>query len=182
MLLFGMIIGIGLKSISSFMRRMLTPSEFDILQAKMYGSVNNADPSYFPIVIPIILILAIVLFKMSSKLNIMALGNNNAKMLGIDTKSYIVILIIVSIFMAISTSMIGSLNFFGFLISAIIYEICPTYNHKHIFSLAILLAMFILSLSYFLMYYVFSAQGVVGVLIELIGGIYFLMIIRKYKQ
>src|SRR5699024_548751 len=33
MLLIGVIIGTGLKSLSSFMRRLLAPSEFDILQA-----------------------------------------------------------------------------------------------------------------------------------------------------
>jgi len=37
MLLVGIIIGTGLRSVSSFMRRLLSPSEFDILQADCLG-------------------------------------------------------------------------------------------------------------------------------------------------
>ena len=43
MLLVGVIIGTGLKSLSSFMRRLLAPSEFDILQARLFGSVNKIN-------------------------------------------------------------------------------------------------------------------------------------------
>lgn len=56
MLLVGVIIGTGLRSLSSFMRRLLAPSEFDILQARLFGSVNNANSKYFIIAIPIVLI------------------------------------------------------------------------------------------------------------------------------
>ncbi|WP_312068210.1 iron chelate uptake ABC transporter family permease subunit, partial [Exiguobacterium sp.] len=41
MLLVGIILGTGLNSLSSFMRKMLAPSEFDILQARLFGSVTN---------------------------------------------------------------------------------------------------------------------------------------------
>ena len=60
MLLVGIIIGTGLNSMSTFMRKLLAPSEFDILQAKLFGSVNHADPAYFPIVIPMIIIVAVL--------------------------------------------------------------------------------------------------------------------------
>lgn len=45
-LLVGVIIGIGLRSFSSFLRRLLSPSEFDILQVRLFASVNNAQPDY----------------------------------------------------------------------------------------------------------------------------------------
>ena len=61
MLLVGIIIGTGLNSMSTFMRKLLAPSEFDILQAKLFGSVNHADPAYFPIVIPMIIIVAVLI-------------------------------------------------------------------------------------------------------------------------
>jgi iron complex transport system permease protein len=61
MLLVGVIIGTGLKAVSSFMRRLLAPSEFDILQARSFGSVNNADPEYFPVAIPIVIVAAVLL-------------------------------------------------------------------------------------------------------------------------
>src|SRR5690625_7686316 len=43
MLLVGIIIGGGLGSVSTFMQRLLTPSEFDVLTARLFGSVTNAS-------------------------------------------------------------------------------------------------------------------------------------------
>ncbi len=54
MLLVGVVIGGGLGSLSTLMQRMLTPSEFDVLTARLFGSVNNAETEYFPIAIPLV--------------------------------------------------------------------------------------------------------------------------------
>ncbi|NLC05271.1 MAG: iron chelate uptake ABC transporter family permease subunit [Erysipelothrix sp.] len=183
MLLIGIIIGTGLRSLSSFMRRLLSPSEFDILQARLYGSVNNADPEYFPIVIPIV-ILVIVLFMISSnKLNVLSLGKDVSTNLGMNyQKGLIQTLVLVSILMSISTALVGPMTFFGFLVATLTYQLTPTYNHKYLFPMAIALSFLVLSGAYFLMYHVFNAQGVVSVIIELIGGGTFLILIfRKGK-
>ena len=76
MLLVGVIIGTGLRSFHTFMRRLLAPSEFDILQARLFGSVNNADSAYFPIAIPIVIIAAMLLLAYSKKLNVLSLGKD----------------------------------------------------------------------------------------------------------
>lgn len=183
MLLIGIIIGTGLRSLSSFMRRLLSPSEFDILQARLYGSVNNADPEYFPIVIPIV-ILVIVLFMMNTnKLNVLSLGKDVSTNLGMNyQKGLIQTLVLVSILMSISTALVGPMTFFGFLVATLTYQLTPTYNHKYLFPMAIALSFLVLSGAYFLMYHVFNAQGVVSVIIELIGGGTFLILIfRKGK-
>ena len=46
MLLVGIILGGGMGALATFMQRMLTPSEFDVLSARLIGSVANADASY----------------------------------------------------------------------------------------------------------------------------------------
>lgn len=76
LLLVGIIIGTGLRSVSSFMRRLLAPSEFDILQAKLFASVNNADSAYFPVAIPIVIIAAALLLANAKRLNVLALGKD----------------------------------------------------------------------------------------------------------
>ena len=84
MLLVGIIIGTGLNPVSTFMRRLLAPSEFDILQARLFGSVNNADSAYFPIVIPIVIIAAFLLLAFSKNLNVLSLGKDVATSLGVN--------------------------------------------------------------------------------------------------
>ena len=181
MLLVGIIMGTGLRSISSFMRRMLAPSEFDILQARLFGSVNNAKAEDFPLALTLVLIAGVLLYMNASRLNVVSLGEDVAVNLGVRyRRNVIYTLVLVSVLMSVSTALIGPLSFFGFLVATLTYQITPTYNHRYLFLMAFTLGFLVLAGSYFLMYHVFNAQGVVSIIIELCGGLIFLfMIFRK---
>ena len=180
MLLIGVIIGTGLRSVSSFMRRLLAPSEFDILQARSFGSVNNADARYFPIAIPIVIVVAILIIAYSKKLNVLALGKGASAALGVNSKvGTIYILVLVSILMSISTALLGPLTFYGFLVATLTYQIAPTYDHRYIFPMALALGFVTLTAAYFVMNHVFPAQGVVSVIIEMFGGLIFLIVLLR---
>lgn len=180
MLLVGVIIGTGLRSLSSFMRRLLAPSEFDILQARLFGSVNNADVKYFPIAIPIVIIVAILLIAHSKKLNVVSLGKDVSTSLGVNHQfSVIYTLVLVSILMSISTALVGPLTFYGFLVATLSYQAAQTYDHRYIFPMALAIGFLILTGAYFFMNHVFNAQGVVSIIIEMFGGITFLVIILR---
>ena len=183
MLLVGVILGQGLRSISSFMRRLLSPSEFDILQARLFASVNNSNPEYFLMSAFIIIAIVAILIANTNKLNVLALGKDVAKNLGVDHKKLTVLVLVgVSILISISTALVGPMTFFGFLVATLSYELIDTFDHKRILAMGSLLAYVILSGSYFIMNHIFNANGVVSVLIELIGGLAFLiMIFRKEK-
>lgn len=181
MLLVGIVIGTGLRSLSLFIRKLLSPAEFDILQARLFASVNNSDSSYFKLAFPIVFIVSLILFFNSKYLNVLSLGKDVSINLGLDyNKLSILSLVIVSILMAISTALVGPMTFFGFLAASLTYEICKSYDHKFIFAMGILLAFSILTFAYFIMNHVFPAQGVVNIIIEFFGGILFLiMLLRK---
>lgn len=181
MLLVGVIMGTGLRSVSSFMRRMMAPSEFDILQARLFASVNNANADDFPIAITLVVIAVVLLFLLANKLNVISLGKDVAINLGVRYQSTLIYtLILVSVLMSVSTALVGPLSFFGFLVATLTYQITPTYNHRYLFPMALALGFLILAGAYFLMYHVFDAQGVVSIIIELSGGLIFLlMIFRK---
>lgn len=180
MLLVGVIMGTGLRSLSSFMRRLLAPSEFDILQARLFGSVNNADAAYFPIAIPIVLGVVVLLFLFAKRLNVVSLGRDVSITLGVNhQKSLIFTLILVSILMSVSTALVGPLTFYGFLVATLTYQAVSTYDHRYIFPMALAIGFLIITGAYFIMYHVFNAQGVVSVIIEMFGGITFLIVVLR---
>lgn len=182
MLLVGIIIGTGLNSVSTFMRRLLSPSEFDILQARLFGSVNNADSAYFPIVIPMVIIVALLILAHSKNLNVLSLGKDVATSFGVKYQpSVIYTLVLVAILMSISTALIGPLTFYGFLVATLSYQAASTYDHRYIFPMAFAIGFLIITSAYFLMYHVFHAQGVVSVIIELFGGIIFLTVVLRKR-
>ncbi|EHR34674.1 iron chelate uptake ABC transporter family permease subunit [Helcococcus kunzii] len=183
LLLIGIILGIGLRSISSFMSRLLSPNEYDILQARLFASVNNSKSESIPIAIILLIISASLLFFNSKKLNVFSLGKDIAINLGLNYKrTSLFILFLISMLISISTALIGPITFLGFLSALFTYHFANTYDHKYLFIMSIFISYSILAFSYFIMNHVFYAEGVVTIIIELIGGISFLfLVIRKGK-
>ncbi|WP_313770467.1 iron chelate uptake ABC transporter family permease subunit [Corynebacterium anserum] len=180
MLLIGVVIGGGLGSVSTFMQRLLTPSEFDVLTARLFGSISNADPEYFPIAIPLMLVAGGSLFVAGRKLNVLALGRDTTVNLGINHKLFAVyILVLVTVLMALSTSLVGPMSFLGFLVATLAYQCADTYDHRYIFPMAFFIGLVVLTGAYFIMNHVFYAQGVVSIIIELVGGAVFLFVILR---
>lgn len=180
MLLIGIVIGGGLGAISTFMQRLLTPSEFDVLAARLFGNVSNADPSYLPLAIPLVLAASVLLWLRSRRLNLMALGPDAARSLGLDhRRELFVVLFLVAVLMATSTALVGPMTFLGFLVATLAYQFADTHDHRLIFPVAVLTAFTVLAGAYFVMKNIFYAQGMVSILIELVGGTVFLIVILR---
>lgn len=180
MLLVGIVIGGGLGSVAAFMQRMLTPSEFDLLTARLFGSVNNADSNYYPISILLIVCAGGVILLNANKLNVLALGRATTTNLGLNHKRLsVLILVIVSVLMATSTALVGPMTFLGFLVATLTYQLAGTYDHRFLFPLSVSVGFLVLTGAYFIMNHVFYAQGVVSIIIELIGGSVFLVVLLR---
>ena len=180
MLLVGIVIGGGLASLSTFMQRMLTPSDFDLLTARLFGSVNNADPEFFPVAIPLVIAAIVVIALHSRALNVMSLGREVATNLGVNYQvRSITVLVAVSVLMAVSTAMVGPMTFLGFLVATIAYQAADTYDHRFVLPMAALIGYVTLASAYFILNHVFYAHGVVSIIIELVGGSIFLYVVLK---
>ncbi|MFJ6548898.1 iron chelate uptake ABC transporter family permease subunit [Microbacterium sp. NPDC091676] len=180
MLLVGIVIGGGLGAIATFMQRLLTPSEFDVLAARLFGNVSNADPSYLPLAIPLVIAASTLLRLRSRRLNVLALGPDAARSLGLDhRREQFLVLTLVAVLMATSTALVGPMTFLGFLVATLAYQFADTHDHRLIFPVAVLTAFSILAGAYFVMKNVFYAQGMVSILIEIVGGTVFLIVILR---
>ena len=180
MLLVGIVLGGGLGSVSTFMQRLLTPSEFDVLTARLFGSVNNADPAYYPLAVPLVLVAAGLMVLNSRRLNVLGLGRDVAVNLGVNHKKHAVFtLVLVSVLIAVSTALVGPMTFLGFLVATLAYQFADTYDHRYVFPMAALLGYCILAGAYFVMNHIFYAQGVVSIIIELVGGLTFLIVVLR---
>jgi len=180
MLLVGIIVGAGLGSVSSFMRRLLTPSEFDVLTARMFGSVANADAGYLPVAVPLCVASGVLLWARAGRLDVMALGRDTTMSLGLDHRAELMrVLFLVSTLMAVSTALVGPMTFLGFLVATLSYQLAGTHGHRHVLPVAVLTGFVVLSGAYFVLQHVFYAQGVVSIIIELVGGSVFLAVILR---
>ncbi|WP_120003623.1 iron chelate uptake ABC transporter family permease subunit [Nesterenkonia muleiensis] len=180
MLLVGVVIGGVLGSLSNFMQRMLTPSEFDVLQARLFGNISNARADYLPYAIPIVLVVVALLWLRANTLNVIALGRTTAQNLGVAyRRELIIIMALVSVLVATATALVGPMMFLGFLAAILAYQFSDTYSHRMLFPMAVLFGYTILAGSYFMLRHIWDAGGAVTIIVELIGGLVFLIVLMR---
>ncbi|HIZ37947.1 MAG TPA: iron chelate uptake ABC transporter family permease subunit [Candidatus Ruania gallistercoris] len=180
MLLIGIIIGGGLGSVSTFMQRLLTPSEFDVLTARLFGSMANADADYLPIAVPLCAVAGTLLWLRARRLNVLALGHAPTTSLGLNHRAELIkVLVLVAVLIATSTALVGPMTFLGFLVATLAYQFADTHDHRYVLPMAVLTGFVVLAGAYFVMKNLFYAQGVVSIIIEIVGGLTFLIVMLR---
>ena len=183
LLMVGMVFATLFSSLSSFMQMVMDPNEFLIVQNKMFASFNNVQSSLLMISIIIVSVAIGCICKDFKKLDVMSLGKEQAVNLGINY-DYMVkkILIIVSILVSVSTALVGPITFLGILVTNLAYQLVKDYRHSVIVPTAILLSLAALIGGQFLVERVFHFSTTVGVIINFIGGLYFIYILLKEER
>lgn len=180
MLLVGIVIGAGMGSLSTFMQQLLDPNEFDILRARLFGNVGNANTDFLWFVIPVCALAGAAIWVLGRRLNVISLGGDISANLGLNHKRQVMLMLtLVAVLMAMSTSLVGPMTFLGFLIATLAYSITDTYDHRRILPVAWLLGYVVLALAYFLLRHVFTLVDAVTIIVELIGGLLFLFVILR---
>lgn len=180
-LLLGIVIGTGLGGLSTYMQNLLNPSAFDILSARLIGNVSNADVSQLTVATPLAVVAGGLLLTMSRTLDVLGLGRDAAIGLGVDhRRNSLVILMLTAVLMAVSTSLVGPMSFLGFLVAMTAYQLSDTHEHRFVLPMAWLVGVVILGGAYFILRHIFYATGSVGIIIEAVGGTFFLIhLLRK---
>lgn len=179
-LLVGMIFGTLFKTSSSFMQMVIDPNEFLSLQSKLVASINNINTDV--LIIALIIAISIVPFVYDDikYLDVISLGRENAINLSVDYDKIVKkMIIIVAILVSISTALIGPMTFLGLLVANISRELMKTYLHKYIITSSILIGMITLIGGQFIVQYVFDFNIILNIIINFVGGIYFIKLLLK---
>lgn len=180
LLLVGVVLGIGFGSISTFLQRMLTPSEFDILSARLFGSIGKANMEYLPVAAAIVGAIFVFVWIRRRTFDVIALGRDVAVSLGVSYRREVVTtLILVAVLVSVSATMVGPMTFYGFLVATLAYQFARGDSHGHTLPLAIGIALATLLGATFILRHVFSAAGLVTVIIEFVGGLLFLLVLLR---
>lgn len=181
MLLVGVVLGVGFGSLSTVMQRLLTPSDFDILSARLFGNLSNSDPEYLPWGALVVAVVLVVVWRARHRLDVLALGREASLNLGLSYRREVIgMLVLVAVLISVSTTMVGPMTFFGFLVATLAYQLAGSSQHRVVLPFAVLLGMATLLAGYFVLRHVFYAAGMLSIIIEFVGGVFFLVyLLRK---
>ncbi|MER1986285.1 MAG: iron chelate uptake ABC transporter family permease subunit [Solibacillus sp.] len=183
LLLAGMIIGTLLGSLVTFMQVLIDPVEYESLQSKLFASFMNVKTELIIVGIIILGIAFIYGYRLLRELDVMSLGRDNAMNLGVDYDGMILkVLILASILIATSTALVGPVTFLGLIVSNLAYQYFATYKHSVLIVGASLISIIALVGGQFLVQHVFHLTTTISVVINFVGGIYFIYLLLKESR
>ncbi|MGF1695308.1 iron chelate uptake ABC transporter permease subunit VctG [Vibrio lamellibrachiae] len=182
LLLLGVILGQLFSNISSFLIMLMDPNDFASVQSSMFASFNNIKVELVYLCVPILSIVCISLYRMHFQLDVFWLDRDNAISLGVDVRKVTMrVLVLSAVLIAISTALIGPIMFFGILVTNLTRELFSTYKHSVLLIACSLSAVAALLSGQWVIENIFSFSTTLSVVINFIGGVYFLSMLLRNK-
>nr|WP_270506541.1 iron chelate uptake ABC transporter family permease subunit [Paeniclostridium sordellii] len=183
LLLVGMIFGTLFKSLSTFMQVVIDPNEYAALQNNLYASFGNVNTNILFIAGIIIIALVPFIYDDIKSLDVISLGKEHAINLGVNYDKVVKkMIIVVAILVSISTALVGPITFLGLLVTNVTKQIFRTYKHSYLICASILISILTLVSGQFLVERIFTFTTTISVIINFIGGVYFIYLLLKESR
>ena len=183
LLLAGMIIGTLLGSLVTFMQVIIDPVEYESLQSRLFASFMNIKTELLVITVAILGTAFLYGYRLLRDLDVVSLGRDNAINLGVSyDKIVLKVLILSSILIATSTALVGPVTFLGLIVANLAYQYLATYKHSVLIIGASLISIIALVGGQFLVQHIFNLSTTISVVINFVGGIYFIYLLLKESR
>ncbi|MFX3636437.1 MAG: iron chelate uptake ABC transporter family permease subunit [Candidatus Pristimantibacillus sp.] len=184
LLLIGLVLGTLFGSMSTFMQVLIDPNEFLNVQDKMFASFNNINTDLLLFSVIGLVLIGLYSMRYMKYLDVLALGREHAVNLGIPYDRTVKrLLVIVAVLIAISTALVGPITFLGLLVANVAHQFLKTHKHRILIPGSMLISVIALVGGQLLVERVFTFSTTLSVIINFIGGSYFLyLLLRENKS
>ena len=169
--LVGIILGTLFSSLSKFMQIVIDPNEYLTLQNKLFASFSNINVDILIFALIMILIIGMFIFKDMKYLDVMSLGRDHAINLGVDYCR-----------LSFQRNTIFNCLILGLLVVNVTRQVIKTYKHFYLIIFCVLISVFTLIFGQLLLERILKIQTPVSVVINLIGGVYFMYLLLKESK
>lgn len=178
LILVGVIFGVLFRSLSALIARLINPDDFVVVQSASYAQFNTVNPQLLVISLFICVVSALFIWRWRYQCDVLMLGKAQATNLGINYQRLAFgLLTVIAVLVATATALVGPVTFFGLLVCALANRLARHMYHSERLILVSLVAMICLVLGQTLFEQVLGMAGVLSVVIEMAGGLVFLVLI-----
>lgn len=183
LLLVGIIVGTFFGSISTFLQVLIDPNEFMRVQDKMFASFNNVSADLVWWALGIVAIGLVIGWRHINDLDVLSLGRDTAINLGVPYNKVVKLMLVLSaVLIAVSTALVGPITFFGLIVANLSYQFFKTYKHSVLIIGASVMSIIALVGGQWVVERVFTFSTTLSVIINFIGGIYFIYLLLKESR
>ena len=182
-LLIGVILGTFFRSITGFLELLINPEDFLVIQSAMFANFDGANTTLMTISAVVLAVLLLITVAILPYLDVLLLGRAQAINLGVHyTKMTRFLLILVALMVAIATALVGPITFLGLLTVNLAHELIKNFEHRYILPATLCISWISLFIAQWIVENVFEATTQVSILINLIGGVYFIYLLMKRRE
>lgn len=190
MVLTGIVLGLLIRALTEFLQRLIDPSEFQIIQSSSFARFTRIDATLLAISGAAVAAGIALAWKLRHRLDVLTLGAEGATGLGeTPVRLHRAALMIVVLLVAAATALAGPMaagsfglaSFFGLLVAALAHIITPTHRHAVLIPSAALTGAILLVGGQFIMERVLDLATPLIVVIELVGGVTFLVLLLQRR-
>ncbi|PUV23994.1 MULTISPECIES: iron chelate uptake ABC transporter family permease subunit [Sphingobacterium] len=179
-LLIGLVLGVFFNTSTQFLQMTIDPNNFAYVQNAMFSSIGRISLETLMLASFLMVLVFIYLARYRNVLDILSLGRSYALGLGVEYDKVVQKQLLgISILVSISTALIGPITFVGIFVSGITYQISKTEKHRINLIIAFAVCMILMISAQFLIEHALNYKHNLSVLINLLGGLYFLILILK---
>ncbi|OOB89939.1 iron chelate uptake ABC transporter family permease subunit [Rathayibacter sp. VKM Ac-2630] len=173
----GLVLGVLLRSVTSFLQRLLDPDTFAIVQNLTFASFTSVDRE---LLLPtgLVVVAAIAsLWPIRRSLDVLALGEATAVSLGVEHRRVVLHTIVaIALMVAASTALVGPVTFFGLIVANVAYG---AVGHRHARSVPAAVAIGVVALvgGQLVLDRVLGFGTELPVVVEFVGGVLFILLV-----
>lgn len=183
LLLVGFVLTMVISTFSQFVQLRTSPGEFAIFQSFAQLSFDNPNNQKLFWATCLLILVILTGWRSLAVLDVMAFGRDQAISLGLDhAKQVRFLTALIAILVAVSTSLIGPSAFVGIFVANTAYAVIPSRRHKITLPLATAIAIGLFLIAQILVEHVFNYKTTVGILVNLVCGIWFLFIMLRRRS
>ncbi len=181
-LLLGLVLTVVISTFTQYIQLKISPGEFSVLLGFSQASFNQIDPAQLFYSALLVTLICLVSLKALPTLDVISLGRDQAISLGVDyTRTVQLQLGLIATLVAISTSLLGPTAFMGVFVANITYELSRTFRHKIMLPMGSGIAIGLFILAQLAVEHLFNYRTTVGILINLVCGIWFLSLMVRTR-
>lgn len=178
LVLVGLVFGAAFNGLSSFMQVLIDPSEFSVLEGRMFASFNKVNVDLLGIAALVIAAAILWLLPDLRQLDVLTLGRAHAVTLGVNYRRVVLkSLIAISVLTSAATVLVGPITFLGILVVSLARFLFRTYRHGVLLPGTVAVSLAVLGFGTLVTERLLQFTAPLSVIINFIGGLYFLYLL-----
>jgi iron complex transport system permease protein len=180
MVLFGIVTSLVFSSVVFLLFSLMDPDRMQTALMWLMGDLSALDVSLVPLYLILFVIPLAVLFFYGKEIDILSLGPEKARYLGVDPgRMYRLLFVLTSILTGLSVSAAGIIGFVGLIVPHILREVCGPRHGFLLIASFLGGAFFLIGSDVISRYIVYPLELPVGVVTGILGGLLLLVLVLR---